>query len=73
MNNIIVTTLKELLSVKRKYYILNVLAAKGYGLLGMEYESFIDYTLKDKTNEEIIDDITEMIEKSREIATSLRN
>ena len=71
--NIIVKTLKELLNIKRKYYILNVLVAEGYGTLGLEYESFIDETLKDKTNEEIIDTIKKMIESRRKIATSLRN
>ena len=71
--NIIVKTLKELLNIKRKYYILNVLVAEGYGTLGLEYEAFIDETLKSKTNEEIIDNVKELIEKSRKIATSLRN
>ena len=71
--NIIVKTLKELLNIKRKYYILNVLVAEGYGTLGLEYEAFMDETLKSKTDEETIDDVKELIEKSRELATSLTN
>lgn len=71
--NIIVKTLKELLFIKRKYFILNILVAEGYGMLGMDYESFIDYTLEHKTDDEIVTDIKEMIEKSRQMATSLRN
>jgi len=71
--NIIVKTLKELLNIKRKYYILNVLVAEGYGTLGLKYEAFIDETLESKTNEEIVDDVKELIERSRKIATSLRN
>ena len=71
--NIIVKTLKELLNIKRKYYILNVLVAEGYGTLGLKYETFIDNTLKVKTNEEIIDSIKKMIESRRKIAASLRN
>ncbi len=71
--SIIVKTLKELLNIKRKYYILNVLVAEGYGTLGLEYGTFIDETLKSKTNEEIIDTIKKMIESRRKIATSLRN
>lgn len=73
MINIIVKTLKELLYIKRKYYILNVLVAEGYGALGLQYETFIDNTLKSKTDEEIIDSIKKMIESRRKIATSLRN
>jgi hypothetical protein len=64
--NIIVKTLKELLLIKRKYYILNVLVAEGYGTLGLKYEPFIDETLKSKTDEEIINAVKESIEKSRE-------
>lgn len=68
-----VKILNEFLNIKRKYYILNVLVAKGYGTLGLKYETIIDKTLEHKTDEEIIDDISEMIEESRKIATSLRN
>ncbi len=63
----IVKELKELLNIKRKYYILNVLVAEGYGILGLKYEAFIDEALRSKTDEEVIDDLKELIEKSREL------
>jgi len=68
-----VKAVKEILNIKRKYYILNVIVAKGYSTLALEYSDFIDKTLSWKTDEEIIDDICEMIEESKELAISLEN
>lgn len=67
-----VKMLRDLLSIKRKYYILNVVAAKGYGAR-LDYETFIDDSLGHKTDEEIIDDIVEMIERQRKITASLES
>jgi len=69
----ILKELKDILNIKKKYYILNVLVAKGHGAWAIEHESFIEEQLKFKDVETIISDIETMREHSKAIAASLKN
>jgi hypothetical protein len=65
----ILKELKDILNIKKKYYILNVLVAKGHGALALEYSNFIDKSLEFNKVETIISNIEKMIESRKRIAS----